>query len=312
VGNLVVGQIGSPQSLTDDILLALSEPEDFAPLFEPRARGSHKGSFGHVLIVAGGRGKTGAAALAGMAALRAGAGLVTVASAESAVPVISSHAAELMTEPLPETATGAISFAAFEHGRMKEILKGKTVLAIGPGVGTHPETVAFVRRLVEEVKLPAVLDADGLNCLAGTDFHGRAALRVITPHPGEMARLTDSTSAAVQEDRLRSARDVAIARGLMVVLKGQRTLVALPGGEVFINPSGTPALASGGTGDILTGLLAGLLAQFPNLEDTAVRAAVYLHGLAAELAEKRWGEKSLVATDLLESLPEAMRVCHPR
>jgi NAD(P)H-hydrate epimerase len=311
-GRVVVGEIGSPASLMEDILLAESDSEDFTTLFEPRPRGGHKGTFGHVLVIAGGLGKMGAAALTGMAAVRAGAGLVTVASTESAVAAISAAAPEMMTEPLPETAAGTISFNAFEHGRVKEILKGKTVVALGPGMSTHPETAAFVRRLVEETKLPMVIDADGLNCLAGTGFHGRTALRVITPHPGEMARLIDGTSDAVQRDRVRSAREFATSRCLMVVLKGQRTLVALPGGEVFVNPTGTPALATGGAGDILTGLIAGLLAQFPNMEDTAVRAGVYLHGLAAEAGEKHWGEKSLAASDLLDCLPEAMRVCQPK
>lgn len=311
VGELRVCPIGSPPALYEDddsIFLALSGPERFRHLFGPRPRGAHKGSFGHVLVIGGSRGKPGAAAMAGLSALRAGAGLVTVASAESAIAAIAAHAPELMTEPLAETDTGALSLRAFDYGRFAAVAERKTVFAIGPGAGTHFETAAFLRKVVAEFSRPAVIDADGLNCLAGTDFPGRPSL-ILTPHPGEMARLTGLSNEAVLEDRVGIARSFACERRVWLVLKGQRTLVASPEGRVWINPTGTPAMATGGTGDILTGLIAGLVAQFPSDVEAAILAAVYLHGLAGELGAARLGEQSLIATDLLRFLPEAIEAC---
>ncbi|HOK45785.1 MAG TPA: NAD(P)H-hydrate dehydratase [Bryobacteraceae bacterium] len=312
VGELRVAAIGSPPSLYEDddsIYLSLVEPAMLAPLFRPRALSSHKGDFGHVLIVAGSRGKTGAAAMSGMAALRAGAGLVTVASAGSAIPVIASHAPELMTEPLPETETGSISRRLFDDGRFEKITAGKTVLAIGPGLGTANETVEAVRRIVETCDLPMVVDADGLNALAGTAFSGRGRVLVLTPHPGEMGRLAGMKTAQVQADRLGVARAFAMERQVTLVLKGHRTVIAFADGRVWINPTGTPALASGGTGDILTGTIAAFLGQFPNDRDRAVAGAVWLHGMAGQLGAAEWGEKSLIATDLLRFYPAAINAC---
>ncbi len=308
VGELRVCPIGSPPELFEDddsIFLALSEPKRFRHLFAARPRGAHKGSFGHVLVIGGSGGKTGAAAMAGLSALRAGAGLVTVASAGSAAPVIAAHAAEIMTEPLAETDAGSISPRAFDYGRMAAIVENKTVLAVGPGLGTHPETAAFVRRLVREFSQPMVIDADGLNALAGSDFPGRPAL-VLTPHPGEMARLTGLSRDEILGDRVGVARSFATAHHVTVVLKGQRSLIALPDGRVWVNPTGTPAMATGGTGDILTGLIAGLAAQFPAELETAVLAAVWLHGRAGELGAADFGEQPLIATDLLAYLPDAI------
>jgi hydroxyethylthiazole kinase-like uncharacterized protein yjeF len=306
-GELRVGAIGSPPALfegDESIFLALSGPERFRHLLAPRPRGAHKGSFGHVLVIGGSRGKSGAAAMAGVSALRAGAGLVTVASADSAIASIAAHAPELMTEPLAETETGAISTRAFDYGRFAAVAERKTVFALGPGVGTHFETAAFVRKVASEFSQPMVIDADGLNCLTGTEF-GRPSL-VLTPHPGEMARLTHLANEAVLEDRVGVARSFATQRKVWLVLKGQRTLIASPEGRVWINPTGTPALATGGAGDILTGLIAGLLAQFPGEVEAAVLAGVYLHGLAGELGATRLGEQYLIATDLLRFLPEAI------
>jgi NAD(P)H-hydrate epimerase len=310
VGRLHVAPIGSPPELferDDSIFLSLVEPDWLKPLFRPRVAWAHKGDFGHVLVIGGSRGKTGAAAMAGMAALRSGAGLVTVASAESAIAVIASHCAELMSEPLPETEAGSISPRSFDYGRLAALAETKDVLAVGPGMGTHPETVALVRRVVEEFRRPMVIDADGLNALTSTSFRGGGALRILTPHPGEMARLSGRSAAEVQADRVGVARGFAIERQVVVVLKGYRTLIAFPDGRVWVNPTGTPALASGGTGDILTGMIAGLLAQFPAQPEVAVAAGVYLHGLAGELGAAELGEKALVATDLLRYFPEAMR-----
>jgi hydroxyethylthiazole kinase-like uncharacterized protein yjeF len=312
VGELMVCSIGSPPELyesDDHIYLSLVEPTQFHSLFKPRPRSAHKGSFGHVLVLAGSRGKTGAAAMAGMAALRAGAGLVTVASTQSALPVIASHAPELMTEPLPETASGAISIRAFDSGILHAIARDKTVLAIGPGLTTDHETVAVVLRALVDFSQPVVIDADGLNALASAQWRGDERLRVLTPHPGEMARLVRRSVAEIEHDRVAIARDFACLRRVHVVLKGYRTLLAFPDGQVWINPTGSPAMATGGTGDILTGMIAGFLAQFPLQPEQAIAAAVYLHGLAGEIGAREMGEKCLIATDLLRYLPAAMEQC---
>ena len=299
VGELVVGAIGSRAELYDHVKLEVVEPAMFADLLAPRPRSGHKGTFGHVLVIAGSRGKTGAAAMAGLAALRAGAGLVTVASAESAIPEIAGHAPELMTEPLRETESGAIALNA----NLGAVLEGKTVIAMGPGLGRHPQIPALVSSIAENSAMPMVLDADALGPVSG------GGTRVLTPHPGEMARLTGKSTAEVQADRLGVARDYATAHGVTLVLKGQRTVLAFPDGRVWINPTGTPALGTGGSGDILTGMIAGLLAQFPDRPDKAVAAAVYLHGLAAEIGVRSLGEKCLIATDVLRFLPQAMEEC---
>jgi NAD(P)H-hydrate epimerase len=183
------------------------------------------------------------------------------------------------------------------------------VIAIGPGLGTQPETVAMVRRAVAEFAQPMVVDADALNALAGSDWSGAGKLRVLTPHPGEMARLCGKTIAEIGADRLAAARGLATERQVTVVLKGERTLIAFPDGRVWINPTGTPAMGTGGTGDILTGFVSGLLAQFRTQPDLAVAAAVYLHGLSGELGAAALGEKCLTATDLLRYLPAALEEC---
>jgi NAD(P)H-hydrate epimerase len=299
IGEMRLAPIGSPARLyeqDDSIFLSLIEPAEFRALLAPRERESNKGKYGHVLVIAGSPGKTGAAAMAGMGALRMGAGLVTVASAESAIPVIASHAAELMTERL-------------DPARIDELARNKSLIAIGPGLGTEPATAAFVRDLAARMEQPMVIDADGLNALAAGEWSARAHTRVLTPHPGEMSRLVGATIEAVQADRVGVARRFAMERGITLVLKGNRTLVAFPDGRVWINPTGTPAMSTGGTGDILTGFVSGLMAQFPHDQDRAVAAAVYLHGLAGELGAAALGEKPLVATDLLRYLPRALEQC---
>jgi NAD(P)H-hydrate epimerase len=308
-GRLHVAQIGSPPELFENdasIWLSLSEPSLFARLFRPRVNDSNKGMYGHVLVIAGARGKTGAAAMAGLAVLRAGAGLVTVASAESAISAISAHAPEIMTEPLPETAVGSISTRALDHSLLTGIAQKKNVIALGPGLGQDPETVQFIRRVVGDFTVPMVLDADALNALGELRWAARAA-RILTPHPGEMSRLTGKTIPEIQADRIGVARAFASERGVYLVLKGNRSVIAAPDGRVWINPTGSPAMATGGTGDVLTGMIAGLVAQFPDQLEAALLAAVYLHGRAGELGAAKLGEKSLIATDLFEFLPEAMR-----
>ncbi len=315
-GELSVAQIGSAAVLFDDddsIFLSVTEPRLFAPLFRPRVSDSNKGLYGHVLVIAGARGKTGAAAMAGTAALRAGAGLVTIASAGSAISVIASYTPELMTEPLAETDSGSIAMRAWDDGGVAQALKRKSVVAIGPGMGSDPETVELMRRIIAECELPVIVDADGLNALGQTDRPGRYPRvftphpRLFTPHPGEMSRLTGLSIEQVQSDRIGVARSYAQEHSVTLVLKGNRTVIAFPDGRVYINTTGSPALATGGTGDILTGLIAGLIAQFPKDMDAAVLAAVYLHGRAGELGAAELGEKTLIASDLFRFLPEAMR-----
>jgi NAD(P)H-hydrate epimerase len=302
VGHLTVAPIGSAPELYRAVQVELVEPSMFRQLLEPRPRWGHKGTFGHVLVVAGSRGKTGAAALSGMAALRAGAGLVTVASAEGAIPQIAAYAPELMTEPLAQTPHGSIAINA----ALEKVAEGKTVIAMGPGLGRDPGIRELVAASVARFEQPMVLDADAL-VWEGTAAQGR--VRVMTPHPGEMARLTGKTIAEIQKDRLGAARAYAAAHGVTLVLKGQRTVIAFPDGRIWINPTGTPALGTGGTGDVLTGLLSGLLAQFPTRADEAVAAAIYLHGLAAQIGARELGEKCFIASDILKYLPRAMEEC---
>jgi ADP-dependent NAD(P)H-hydrate dehydratase / NAD(P)H-hydrate epimerase len=294
VGELSVAPIGSAAELYDDVGLELVEPNHFRDLLSPRPRGAHKGDFGHVLVIGGARGKTGAAAMAGLAALRAGAGLVTVACSASNFTAL---APELMTEPLPDAHT------------IGEISRRRDVIAIGPGLGDDPALVALTRSLVAESSAPMVVDADGLNALARSGWSSGAKLRVLTPHPGEMSRLSGKTIAEIEADRVDAVRSLASEKSVCVVLKGERTLIAFADGRTWINPTGTPAMASGGAGDILTGLIAGFLGQFPGRPEQAIAAAVYLHGLAGELGAAAKGEKSLIATDLLDYLPAAIQAC---
>lgn len=301
-GELVVVPIGSPENLYADANLELVEPAMFRDLLAPRPPGGHKGTFGHVLVVAGSRGKTGAAVMSGTAALRAGAGLVTVASAAGAIPVIAAHTPELMTTPLPETESGGIS----RQANIPALAKGMTVLAMGPGLGREPDIAELVAAAAA-FEGPAVFDADAL--YNWKPFPRQSHPRVLTPHPGEMARLTGKSTGDVQADRLDIARNFAAQHAVTLVLKGQRTLIAFPDGRVFINPTGTPALGTGGTGDVLTGLISGFLSQFPTRPAEAVAAAVYLGGLAAEIGARKLGEKPFLATDILRFLPSAMELC---
>jgi len=308
MGELRVVPIGTPPATCESdaaITFAQVTAESIAPLFAPRPRDSNKGKFGHVLIVAGSRGKSGAAAMSGVAALRAGAGLVTVACPESALNAVASHAPELMTEPLPETADGAIALSGLE--RIQKLADKRTIIAIGPGIGAEDETKQVVNRLFNGLEKPMVIDADGLNCLAGSDWKGSKALRVLTPHPGEMSRLSGRSIADIQHDRTAAARAFACERRITLVLKGEGTLIAFEDGRVWVNPTGSPAMATGGTGDILTGMISGLMGQFPEDAERAVAGAVYLHGLAGEIAARHLTEQNVIATDLLRYLPEGIR-----
>ena len=309
-GPVLVAPIGSPaEAIVSSLNLEVTTPRDFAALLAPRPRDSNKGMYGHALIVGGSFGKSGAAAMAGMAALRAGAGLSTVATPARVLTSVASFAAELMTEPLAETAAGSIAMSAAEDSRFTDLAKPMTVVAIGPGLGRDPETVQFVHEAVRQTNVPLVLDADGLNAFEGKTnlLDGRRRPLVLTPHPGEMSRLAGISIKAVQADRVNIARSFARYHHLVLVLKGNRTVIGLPDGSLWVNPTGNPGMATGGTGDILTGMTAGVIAQMPKDYTRAAIAAVYLHGLAGDVAAERMGEHSLVATDLLDGLPEAFR-----
>lgn len=309
-GPTVIAPIGSPpQAITSSLHLNLITPHDTAPLIAPRPREANKGSFGHVLIIGGSVGKAGAAAMAGMSALRMGAGLSTVATPKSVLATVAGFHPEVMTESLEETDAGTISLRALEYARLDNLVKGKTALAIGPGISRHVETTEFVRTIVQKYPMPIVLDADGLNAFEGVaaKLKGKGRALVITPHPGEMARLTGLSIPEVQRDRMAIARSFAHEHDVIVVLKGHRTLVARPDGEVWVNTTGNPGMATGGTGDVLTGMVAGMVAQNSQHIFEAVTGAVYLHGLAGDVAREIMGEQSLVATDLINALPEALR-----
>jgi NAD(P)H-hydrate epimerase len=268
----------------------------------PRPLDAHKGLFGHVLIVGGSIGKTGAAALAAMAALRSGAGLVTVATPASCVPVVAALGAEYMTLPLPDDGAGRMASSALDV-----ILDfGADVIAVGPGLGRSDGVDAVVRSLVERTHAPLVVDADGLNTLASSEIIGSraAADLVLTPHPGEMGRLLKSSAAAVQADRLAAVQRLARDWRAHVVLKGQRTLIAAPEGRVAINQTGNPGMATGGTGDVLTGAIAAWIAQLRDPMSAAM-LATYLHGRAGDLAASSQGEVAMIAGDLLAQLGPA-------
>ena len=305
-GPTLVAEIGSPaEAIVSALQLNVITERDFASLIGTRPAESNKGNYGHVLVVGGSVGKAGSVAMAGMAALRAGAGLSTVATPKSVLATVAGFHPELMTEPLRETPAGTIS--AGGEARLSSLATGKSVLAVGPGISRDPETAELVRTLVGKGDVPIVLDADGLNAFEGVtdELSGKGRLLVITPHPGEMARLAGCSTADVQKDRLGVARQFARAHEVIVVLKGHRTLVVQPHGEAWVNTTGNPGMSTGGTGDILTGMVAAMIAQNPKDAMLAICAAVHLHGLAGDVMRGRVGEHSLVATDLLLGLPEA-------
>lgn len=311
VGRLIVREIGSPRELFENdetLKLHWLEHREFGGLKLERAPNSHKGTYGHTLIFAGSRGKSGAAALAGMGALRSGAGLVTIATPAPVQALVAVATPELMTEPLEATMEGTIAASVFTSGRWKELLEGKTAVALGPGLTTEAETARFVKSMVAECPLPLILDADGLNAFAGSAeaLEKRKGPLAITPHPGEMARLVGASAREVQGRRLDVALEAARSWNCMVILKGFRTIVTTPEGRAYVNSTGNPGMATGGTGDVLTGILAGLSAWFGTERwETVLALGVYIHGLAGDIAADCEGEISLIATDLLAALPRA-------
>ena len=388
-GPLAVASIGSPErviSSQSEVLRNVLTARDVLAISPPRSADAHKGDFGHVLIIGGSTGKSGAAAMAGMAALRAGAGLVTVAAPKSVQPLIAMYAPELMTEPLPETVEGTISLLALAE--RERLLKGKSVVVIGPGISRNEETAEFVRDLVSVCSTAMVIDADGLNAFEGAAEEiqpdsevGPFAVRVLTPHPGEMSRLIHVPTGQIQANRLLLARKTANETRTLMVLKGHRTVIANPHGQYWINTTGNPGMAKGGSGDVLSGIVAAILAQFVRMENSQhmfseagveddpeafsptptyrwisvhdhetekiralrqeyektkdsklavelkvlidqkarhaielmaslhVARAVYLHGLAGDIAASLYGQQSMIATDIINCLGEAFAVC---
>jgi NAD(P)H-hydrate epimerase len=309
---LVVKDIGTPPELLESdshLKIHWIEPAEFRALPLRRDPVANKGTYGHALIVAGSLGKSGAAILAARGALRSGAGLVTVATPRDVLPIVAGGMPEMMTAPLESTEAGTASLRNLDYGKFAEILRGKSVLAIGPGLSMQNETQQFIRQVVGQTELPIILDADGLNAYAGvpdTLNERHAAAMVLTPHPGEMARLLGITVKEVQARRLDVALEAAGRWRAHVILKGFHTILATPSGYAYINTTGNPGMATGGTGDVLTGILAGLTAQF-GVEDWArvLSFGVYLHGLAGDIAASRVGEAPLIASDLIDAIPEA-------
>jgi hydroxyethylthiazole kinase-like uncharacterized protein yjeF len=324
-GDIVIADIGIPTEVLDAVdgpRVELLTRAAMREIVTPRAADSHKGDYGRVLIVAGSLGKTGAAHLSATGALRSGAGLVTVATPRSVQPIVAAMGPEYMTEGLAEVGLeeldglddldslnvlpreGGLDVEAVD--RILEI--ACDVIAIGPGLGQAPGTRAFVKQLVDRATSPLVIDADGLNAFSDdpdrlTGRDGRHV--IITPHPGEMARLVGLSIHDVQSNRLEIARDFAVGHHVYVVLKGHRTLIATPDEQVFINPTGNPGMATGGTGDVLTGMVSAWLAQLLDAE-AACKLAVYLHGMAGDLAERAKGEVGMTATDLASHIGDAI------
>ena len=310
-GPVVVAEIGSPAEAVNSASGLHWAGAAKAIAERPRDVNSNKGMYGHVLVVAGSYGTSGAPSMASLAALRAGAGLVTAAVPRSIVDAVAGVAPELMMAALEQGREGAILLQNLASGGLERLIEEKriSVAAIGPGLSTRGEASEFAREFVARVKLPMVVDADALNAFDGraAELNGEGRVLVLTPHPGEMARLAGMTVKEVEADRVGLARKFATEHKLTLVLKGWRTLVAHPDGRIAVNTSGNPAMAKGGSGDILTGIVAAMLAQFPDDVARAVEAAVYLHGLAGDFAAQAMDEHTVLATDTVTHLSDAFR-----
>ena len=303
-GALNIVDIGIPPRVVEEVnpRQVLLTNERIQSCLPPRMPDAHKGTTGHLLVVAGSPGKTGAAALASISALRSGAGLVTLGIAETLNPVLESQVLEAMTAPLPEAQPGVLGESALNT--IINLMEGKQCLSIGPGLGQAEKTQKLVQKIIESATIPLVVDADGLNNLAGRAqiLKNVRAPVILTPHPGEMARLMDTGVGAIQQDRIKCARDFATGFNVHLILKGARTVIAHPDGRVFINPTGNAGMASGGMGDVLTGIIAGLMVQGLS-PDYACRAGVYLHGAAADSLVETIGPYGYLASDVMDAIP---------
>jgi hydroxyethylthiazole kinase-like uncharacterized protein yjeF len=307
-GKLEIIDIGIPGNVVDAVgpKQYLLCAERIRAAFPLRSADTHKGRTGHLLVVAGSIGKTGAAAMTAVSAMRAGAGLVTLGIAESLNPIVETQVLEVMSAPLAECEYGILADIAIED--ITKLADGKSCLAIGPGIGQAAETRSLVEKIISQINVPMVIDADGLNNIAGRTqlLKKRKAPTVLTPHPGEMARLIETSPAAVQQNRLACARDFAVNFGVHVVLKGAATVIAHPDGRAYINPTGNPGMASGGMGDVLTGVLAGFITQGFTPE-AAAHAAVYLHGAAADTLAQTVGPIGYLAGEVMNTIPGAIK-----
>jgi hydroxyethylthiazole kinase-like uncharacterized protein yjeF len=306
-GELAIADISIPPQAVDreDVQLSVADPEDVARLVAPRAADTHKGSYGHVVIVGGSPGRSGAAILAARGAVRGGAGLVTVATDRDTGAIVSSRSVESMTRFLSRS-TGEVE-------ELARFISHRDAALVGPGLPDDEESYAFARALIDAVEVPLVIDASGLNAFQGrpAEINRGSRERVITPHPGELGRLLERTAAEINKDRLASAREAARVCNCVVVLKGHRTLVAEPGGEVSVNSTGNAGMASGGMGDVLGGLIAALLGQGKGPFDAA-KTGVYLHGLAADLLMSDAADIGLSALDVANAIPRAIATLRDR
>jgi NAD(P)H-hydrate epimerase len=306
-GKLFVEDIGFPPKLFKNIKCELLEKDDMALLLPERPRYSHKGSYGHVLLVSGSKGKTGAAWMAAKACLRTGAGLVTIGVPDSLLDVLQSKVTEEMTLPLPDRGDGTLSLKALDTV-LGFLYEKADILAIGPGIGTNEETQKLVHELLQRCTAPMVIDADGINALKGKTslLKKTRAPVVLTPHPGEFARLTGKTINEIEKNRIDAAMAFSKNTGVYLILKGVPTVIAEPEGNVYINPTGNPGMAKAGVGDVLTGMTASLLAQgLSPLEASLL--SVYTHGLAGDIASTKQGQHSLIASDIINTLHEAFQ-----
>ncbi len=306
-GDLKVIDIGIPKFITKEksIKLSLIKKNRITALFNPRKFQSHKGSYGHLLIIAGSTGKTGAAGLCANAAMKTGTGLVTLGIAKSLNQSIEPQVIEPMTYPLPEKEKGYLSKNCFDE--IKSLLMGKQALALGPGIGTKKGTMELVHKLVENSKVPLIIDADALNCIAQNPeiLKTKEAAAILTPHPGEMARLCNKTTSDVQKNRLKIASDFAENYNCILILKGAQTIVSFPDKKIFICPTGNPGMASGGMGDVLTGMIAGFCAQGFSPENASL-AAVFIHGMCGDILAEDMGKFGFLATDMVQMIPKAI------
>ncbi len=308
VGEFVVADIGIPESLFENpsyfLELITEKRISNSKIFKKRKRDSHKGDYGHVLVIGGSIGKTGAAVLAGLSVLKAGAALVTVATPKSCLPIIASSTPELMTFPLDETEDGTISLSSLQS--VLKFVEDKDAVVLGPGITTNPSTVEFVLEFIKNIQIPTVVDADGINSIANFPavLKGKSNI-AITPHPGELGRVLKITPRDILNNRVEIVRHFAMENYCYIALKGWRTLIGEPKGAVFVNPTGNPGMATGGSGDVLSGIIGGFLAQTNDLLESLI-LGVYLHGLSGDIGVERKGEISLTAMDILENLPNAI------
>jgi len=314
MGDIEVLDISIPQKAvaSQSLTVEMTEPEDMVSWFPKRPSHSHKGDYGHVLVVAGSPGKGGAAGLTALGALRSGCGLVTLAIPESCQKALEFYPLEVMTVPLPETKNGTLSLRAKDL--LLEQMQGKSAVAVGPGISTDPETVQLLQEFLPTVEVPLVIDADAVNCLAkcGDLKNLKIPDAILTPHPKEMSRISGWSTEEIQGNRIESASRFAGENSLTLVLKGARTIIAFPDQSVVINPTGNPGMATAGSGDVLTGIIAGLIGQGLKTR-SAVIAGVYLHGMAGDIyANEKGSETSLTAGDLLDNLPESLKRVRPR